>query len=148
MARKCPITGKGVQVGHNVSHSNIKTKRRFLPNLQTISMLSDAIGPVRLRLSTAAIRTIEFKGGIDAFLKGSRDSKLSPEIRRLKRRIMTAAAARPGGLGTASADHSAAARSSGPRARSTRGFTSPIINSIERIAAACGVLPTLNEKQM
>ena len=94
MARKCPVTGKGVQVGHNVSHSNIKTKRRYLPNLQTISLLSDTLGPVRLRLSAAAIRTIEFKGGIDAFLKASTDSRLSPEIRRLKRRIMRAAAAR------------------------------------------------------
>jgi large subunit ribosomal protein L28 len=94
MARRCPVTGKGVQVGHNVSHSNIKSKRRFLPNLQTISLLSDVLGPVRLRLSTAGIRTIEKNGGIDAFLRGSRDSKLSPEIRRLKKRIMTAAASR------------------------------------------------------
>ena len=94
MARKCPITGKGVLVGHNVSHSNIKTKRRYLPNLQTISLLSDTLGPVRLRLSAAAIRTIEYKGGIDAFLKSSSDSKLSPEILRLKRRITTAAARR------------------------------------------------------
>jgi large subunit ribosomal protein L28 len=91
MARKCPITGKGVQVGNNVSHSNRKTKRRFLPNLQTISLLSDTVGSVRLRLSTNAIRTIEFKGGIDAFLKGTPDRKLSPEIRRLKRRIEGAA---------------------------------------------------------
>ena len=91
MARKCPVTGKGVLVGHNVSHSNIKTKRRFLPNLQTLSLLSDALGPVRLRLSTTAIRTIEFKGGIDAFVKATPDRKLSPEIRRLKRRIMAAA---------------------------------------------------------
>ena len=97
MARKCPVTGKGVQVGHNVSHSNIKTKRRFLPNLQTISLLSDALGPVRLRLSAAAIRTIEKNGGIDAFLKTARDGKLSPEIRRLKRRVITAAAARQAG---------------------------------------------------
>jgi len=94
MARKCPVTGKGVQVGHNVSHSNIKSKRRFLPNLQKISLLSEVLGPVRLRLSTTAIRTIEKNGGIDAFLKGTRDSRLSPEIRRLKRRIMTAAAKR------------------------------------------------------
>ena len=94
MARKCPVTGKGVQVGHNVSHSNIKSKRRFLPNLQKISLLSDVLGPVRLRLSTTAIRTIEKNGGIDAFLKGTRDSRLSPEIRQLKRRIMTAAAKR------------------------------------------------------
>jgi large subunit ribosomal protein L28 len=94
MARKCPVTGKGVQVGHNVSHSNIKTKRRYLPNLQTVSLLSEALGPVRLRLSAAAIRTIEYKGGLDAFLKASHDRKLSPEILRLKRRITTAAAAR------------------------------------------------------
>jgi large subunit ribosomal protein L28 len=91
MARRCPITGKGVQSGNNVSHSNRKTKRRFLPNLQTISLLSDSIGAVRMRLSTNAIRTIEFKGGIDAFLKGMPDRKLSPEIRRLKRRIAGAA---------------------------------------------------------
>jgi large subunit ribosomal protein L28 len=91
MARKCPVTGKGVQVGNNVSHSNRKTKRRFLPNLQTISLLSDTVGAIRLRLSTNAIRTIEFKGGIDAFLKGTPDRKLTPEIRRLKRRIEGAA---------------------------------------------------------
>ena len=91
MARKCPVTGKGVQVGNNVSHSNRKTKRRFLPNLQTVSPLSDTVGSVRLRLSTNAIRTIEFKGGIDAFLKGTPDRKLSPEILRLKRRIEGAA---------------------------------------------------------
>ena len=97
MARKCPVTGKGVQVGHNVSHSNVKTKRRFLPNLQRLSLLSDALGPVRLRLSAAAIRTIEFKGGIDAYLKGTPDSKLSSEIRRLKRRIETAAEKRAAG---------------------------------------------------
>ena len=96
MARKCPVTGKGVQVGHNVSHSNIHTKRRFLPNLQTVSLLSDAIGPVRLRLSAAAIRTIEFKGGLDAFLKNAPSAKLSPEIRRLKRRVADAAARRAG----------------------------------------------------
>jgi large subunit ribosomal protein L28 len=97
MARRCPVTGKAVQVGSNVSHSNIHTKRRFLPNLQTVSLLSDALGPVRLRLSAAAIRTIEFKGGLDAFLKATADAKLSPEIRRLKRRIAHAAAARQAG---------------------------------------------------
>ena|SRR5690242_9199552 len=94
MARKCPVTGKGVQVGHNVSHSNIKTKRRFLPNLQTLSLLSDTLGPVRLRLSTAAIRTIDKNGGLDAFLKATPNPRLSPEIRRLKRRVLAAAEAR------------------------------------------------------
>jgi len=96
MARKCVVTGKGVQVGHNVSHSNIKTKRRFLPNLQRLSVLSDTMGPVRLRISAAAIRTIEHKGGIDAFLRETPDRKLSPEIRRLKRRVQRAAARNSG----------------------------------------------------
>jgi large subunit ribosomal protein L28 len=94
MARKCPISGKGALVGNNVSHSNRKTKRRFLPNLQTISLLSDSVGSIRMRLSTNAIRTIEFKGGIDAYLKGTPARKLSPEIRRLKKRIEGAAANR------------------------------------------------------
>lgn len=92
MARRCPITGKGVQVGHNVSHSNRKTKRRFLPNLQRTSVLSDVLGSVRLRLTAAAIRTIEHKGGIDSFLRVTPDRNLSPEIRRLKRRVERAAA--------------------------------------------------------
>jgi large subunit ribosomal protein L28 len=96
MARRCAVTGKGVQVGHNVSHANNKTKRRFLPNLQQTSVLSDALGVVRLRITTAAIRTIEHKGGIDVFLRDTPDRKLSPEIRRLKRRV-TAAAARKSG---------------------------------------------------
>jgi large subunit ribosomal protein L28 len=96
MARKCIVTGKGVQVGHNVSHSNIKTKRRFLPNLQQTSVLSDTVGRIRLRVSAAAIRTIEHKGGIDAFLRDTPDRKLSPEIRRLKRRIQIAAARKSG----------------------------------------------------
>jgi len=68
MARRCAVTGKGVQVGHNVSHANNKTKRRYLPNLQRTSVLSDVLGSVRLRITAAAIRTIEHKGGIDAFL--------------------------------------------------------------------------------
>ena len=91
MSRRCELTGKTRQIGNKVSHSNRKTKRRFLPNLQTVSLLSDAVGSIRLRLSTNAIRTIEFKGGLDAFLKGTPDRKLTPEIRRLKRRIEGAA---------------------------------------------------------
>ena len=93
MARRCSITGKGVQVGHNVSHANNKTKRRFIPNLQTASLLSDALGSaIRLRLSTHALRTIEQKGGIDAFLTGTPDRHLPAEARRLKRRVATAIA--------------------------------------------------------
>jgi large subunit ribosomal protein L28 len=92
MARRCIITGKGVQVGNNVSHANNKTKRRFLPNLQTTSLLSDVLGTaVRLRLSTRGIRTIEHNGGIDAYLLGTSDAKLTTEARRLKRRIAAAA---------------------------------------------------------
>ncbi|HXZ00272.1 MAG TPA: 50S ribosomal protein L28 [Stellaceae bacterium] len=93
MARRCFITGKGVQVGHNVSHANNKTKRRFLPNLQITSLLSDVLGaPIRVRLSTRGIRTIEHNGGIDAYLLGTPDSKLTLEARRLKRRIAAVAA--------------------------------------------------------
>lgn len=91
MSRRCSITGKGALVGHNVSHANNKTKRRFLPNLQSISLLSDALrGPVRLRLSTNAIRTIEHNGGIDAYLNSMPSNRLTVEARRLKRRIEAA----------------------------------------------------------
>lgn len=97
MSRKCTITGKGVQVGHNVSHANNKTKRRFLPNLQTVSLQSDTLGvPVRLRLSTRAIRTIEKQGGLDAFLSQTPASKLSEEGRRLKRRLEASRAKKEG----------------------------------------------------
>lgn len=94
MARRCEITGKGVQSGNNVSHAHNKTRRRFLPNVQRTSLMSDALGKVvRLRISTNAIRTIEFKGGLDAYLLGTPDRKLTVEAKRLKRRIEKAAAA-------------------------------------------------------
>ena len=93
MARRCAITCKGVLTGNNVSHANNKTRRRFLPNLQDTTMLSDALGHlVRLRLTVNAIRTIEHNGGLDAFLLGTADSKLPPEAIRLKRQIAKAAA--------------------------------------------------------
>ena len=95
MSRRCMITGKGVQTGNNVSHANNKTKRRFLPNLQYGSVLSDALGhPVKLRLTTNAIRTIEHNGGLDAYLLDTSDSKLTIEARALKRRILQAKAKR------------------------------------------------------
>ncbi|HYE51759.1 MAG TPA: 50S ribosomal protein L28 [Azospirillaceae bacterium] len=88
MARKCAVTGKGLQFGNNVSHANNKSRRRFLPNLQETSLMSDALGTmVRLRLSTAGIRTIEHKGGLDAALLDMRDTELSLEARRVKKRI-------------------------------------------------------------
>ncbi|HVJ35135.1 MAG TPA: 50S ribosomal protein L28 [Terriglobia bacterium] len=93
MARRCAITGKGVQVGHSVSHANNKTKRRFLPNLQETSLISDALGQaVKLRLTVNAIRTVEHNGGIDAYLLGTSDSKLTAPALKLKRRIEKAAA--------------------------------------------------------
>ena len=88
MSRHCQITGKGVLTGNNVSHANNKTRRRFLPNLQETSLLSDVLGhAVRLRLSTRAIRTVERNGGIDAFLLDTPDAKLSADAVALKRRI-------------------------------------------------------------
>lgn len=94
MSRICELTGKGRQVGHNVSHANNKTKRRFLPNVQDTSMMSEALGKlVRLRLSAAGMRTVEHKGGLDAWLLDTPASRLSPEVRRLKRRIERAVAA-------------------------------------------------------
>src|SRR5260370_36798349 len=93
MAKRCIISGKGVQVGNNVSHANNKTKRRFLPNLPRTSLLSDVLGAsIRLRVSTRGIRTIEHNGGIDAWLLGTADAKRSAEARRLQRRIAAATA--------------------------------------------------------
>ena len=91
MARRCGITGKGVQAGNNVSHAHNKTRRRFLPNLQVVSILSDALGKtVRLRICMHALRSIESKGGLDAYLLGARKGKLTTEALRLKRRIKKA----------------------------------------------------------
>ena len=92
MARRCSVSGKGVMAGNNVSHAHNKSRRRFLPNLQDASLLSDALGqPVRLRLSTRAIRTIEKNGGLDAYLLKTSNTKLTEEAVRLKRRIKKAA---------------------------------------------------------
>ena len=89
------MTGVGVQYGNNVSHANNKTRRRFLPNLQRTSLMSDALGAVvRVRITISALRTIEHRGGIDAFLLSTTDAKLSDEARRIKRRIERAQAKR------------------------------------------------------
>ena len=93
MARRCQITGKGVMTGNNVSHAHNKTRRRFLPNLQYASLMSEALSEmVRLRLTTGAIRTIDRNGGLDAYLLGVPDLKLPTDARRLKRRIEKAKA--------------------------------------------------------
>jgi large subunit ribosomal protein L28 len=95
MTRRCQLSGKSVQVGNNVSHANNKTKRRFLPNLQRSSVLSEALGhAVRLRLTPRALRTIEHNGGIDSYLLGTNTTKLSPDMKVLKRRVAKAKAAR------------------------------------------------------
>ncbi len=91
MSRRCAMTGKGVLTGNNVSHAHNKTRRRFLPNLQNTSLLSDALGKtVRLRLSVKAIRTIEQKGGLDTYLMETADTKLPDEARVLKRKVKKA----------------------------------------------------------
>ncbi len=88
MARRCDFSGKGVQTGNNVSHANNRTRRRFLPNLQQTSMLSDALGQtLQFRLSTQTIRTIEKRGGLDAYLLSTPNAKLGQRARQLKRRV-------------------------------------------------------------
>jgi large subunit ribosomal protein L28 len=88
MARRCELTGKGPQVGHKVSHSNRKTKRRFLPNLCNVTLISDALGrSVRLRVSANALKTVDRRGGLDAFLIKAKDGELGSRARELKRQI-------------------------------------------------------------
>ena len=88
MSRICELTGKGRQVGHNVSHANNKTKRTFLPNLQNVTLISDSLGrQVKLRVSTAGLRSVEHVGGLDNWLAKTADGKLSLRARRLKREI-------------------------------------------------------------
>ncbi len=91
MARRCALTGIGVQTGNNVSHAKNRTRRRFLPNLHPASLLSDALGhTVRMKVTAKALRTIEHKGGLDAFLLGTSNRKLAPEAVTLKRRVKKA----------------------------------------------------------
>ncbi|MEE2953143.1 LSU ribosomal protein L28P [Fulvimarina manganoxydans] len=88
MSRVCELTGKGVQSGNNVSHANNKTRRRFLPNLCNVTLISDALGQrYRLRVSAHALRSVEHRGGLDAFLMKARDTELSQRARLLKRQI-------------------------------------------------------------
>ena len=88
MSRRCELTGIGPMVGHSVSHSNIKTKRRFLPSLKTVKVQSDALGQTfSLRISNAALRTLDFKGGLDAYIVKARDEQLSIAAQRIKRQI-------------------------------------------------------------
>jgi large subunit ribosomal protein L28 len=88
MSRRCELTGKAVMTGHHVSHSNIKSNRVFKPNLQETSLLSESLGQsFRLRVSTRAIRSVEHRGGLDAFLVKARDGELSLRARKIKRLV-------------------------------------------------------------
>ncbi len=88
MSRVCELTGKGVQTGNNVSHANNRTKRRFLPNLCQVTLISDSLGQrFRLRVSAAALRSVEHRGGLDAFLLKSSENDLSMRARLLRRQI-------------------------------------------------------------
>jgi large subunit ribosomal protein L28 len=96
MARRCQLTGKEPQFGHNVSHSNRKTNRRFDPNLQKATLYSDSLHrKIPLRVCTRALRTVSRAGGLDAFLLRADDSKLAPEGLRLKRQVQKVLAGSP-----------------------------------------------------
>lgn len=86
MAKKCEISGTGVMSGNNVSHANNRTRRRFLPNLQEVSLLSETLGKVyKLRICTKTLRSIEHKGGLDAYLMSTPDSRLTAEAKKIKK---------------------------------------------------------------
>jgi large subunit ribosomal protein L28 len=88
MSRKCDLTGKGPLTGNKVSHSNRKTKRRFLPNLVNVTLTSDALNrSLRFRISANALKTVDHRGGLDAFLAKSKDSELSPKALDIKRQL-------------------------------------------------------------
>lgn len=93
MSRVCELTGKGRQIGHNVSHANNKTKRTFLPNLQNVTLISDTLGrSIRLRVSAHGLRSVEHVGGLDNWLLKTREDDLSLRARRLKREVAKKAA--------------------------------------------------------
>ena len=89
MSRRCELTGKAVQSGNLVSHSNRKTRTRFMPNLCNVTLISDALGrSVRLRVAAAALRSVEHRGGLDAFLIKAREDELSQTCKVLRRDII------------------------------------------------------------
>jgi len=91
MARRCELTGVGPMTGHNVSHANNKTKRRFLPNLCQVTLHSDRLGrSFRLRVAASALRTVDHVGGLDAFLARAKDEALSPAALKIKRELAKA----------------------------------------------------------
>jgi len=93
MSRRCELTGKTAQTGHNVSHANNKTRRRFLPNLCDVTLMSDTLKrSIQLRISAHALRSVDHKGGLDAFLLKAPDAQLSPKALKLKRDLRKALA--------------------------------------------------------
>ncbi len=93
MSRRCELTGTGPMVGNNVSHANNKTKRRFLPNLKEVSLMSDALGQsFTLRITSAALRSVDHRGGLDAFLAKAKDADLSADALKIKKDIQKAKA--------------------------------------------------------
>ncbi|RYH07463.1 50S ribosomal protein L28 [Tropicimonas sp. IMCC6043] len=92
MSRVCELTGKGPMVGNNVSHANNRTKRRFLPNLQDVTLISDALGrSFKLKISSAALRSVDHRGGLDGFLAKASDADLSAKALKIKKDIAKAA---------------------------------------------------------
>ena len=95
MARRCELTGKGVLTGNNVSHAHNKSRRRFLPNVQSVTLLSEALGRgISFKAAASALRSVEHAGGLDAFLLKASDDDLSLKARRLKRRVRKTLAAK------------------------------------------------------
>ena len=91
MSRRCELTGKGPLVGNNVSHANNRTKRRFLPNLNDVTLMSDTLGrSFKLRVSSAALRAVDHRGGLDAFLAKAKDTDLSDNALKIKKEIAKA----------------------------------------------------------
>lgn len=94
MSRRCELTGKGVLTGNRVSHSNIKTRRRYLPNLHRVSLMSDALGQTfRFRIAASTLRTVDHRGGLDAYLMKAREADLSDRALKVKKDIMAATTA-------------------------------------------------------
>lgn len=94
MSRVCELSGKGPMVGNTISHANNKSKRRFLPNLSDVTLISDVLGQsFKLRVSTAALRTVDHRGGLDAFLAKAKDCELSDKALKIKKDIEKAQAA-------------------------------------------------------
>ncbi len=94
MSRRCELTGKGPMTGNNVSHANNKTKRRFLPNLNDVSLMSETLGRTfKLKVSSSALRTVDHRGGLDGYLAKAKEAELSPAALKIKKEIEKAQAA-------------------------------------------------------